>query len=191
LLSACALAPPRVGEPGPESTDSAVEARYQEVLARYTARSEIYDFFDTRMFIAGTYQSWEFRQWRVKRMGVQKAQPPPVIEKLLGEEQVEAEKFHDFFVAAHLNDDRFEDFDKRESIWRVALVGAQGEVTPSLIRRIGRSDLNMRAVYPYAGEFWVGYHFRFPKESLAIAAGEPFILRVASTLGKAEMHFRP
>jgi len=191
LLSACALSPPRVGEPGPSSSDSELESQYRAALKRYTGESELYSFFDTRMFVAATYQSWEFRQVRVKRMGVFKAQPPAVVEQNLQAEREEAEKFHDFFLAAHVNEPRFDDFDKRDSIWRIALVGSSTEATPALIRRVGRSDLNMRALYPYAGEFWVGYHVRFPKEAMSIAPGDRFVLRAASTLGKAEMEFRP
>ncbi len=72
------------------------------------------------------------------------------------------------------------------------LVTPAGEVEPLSIERIGRANLDMRAMYPYMGVFWVAYRVRFPK---VLPDGTPVIpesathvhLRLASTLGHAEL----
>jgi hypothetical protein len=191
VSSGCALSPPRVGGPAPAVSDSVAESEYQRTLERYSGKSELYALFDTRMFVSATYQGWEFRDARVKRVGVFKVLPPEVIEANLATERAESEQFHDFFLAVHLNDSKYDDFDRKDTIWRIALVADGMEATPSLVRRVGRSDLNMRAMYPYADEFWVGYQVRFPKSAMSFTPGNRFLLRVASTLGKAELEFRP
>ncbi len=194
LSSACTLSPPRVGEPGPSVPSVAEEKAYQETLERYTDHAEVYDLLNTRMFTAITYQSWPFREARVHRLALFQVQPRAVVERNLAVERSAFESFHEFFLGVHLNSYRYDDFDRRNSIWRIALVTDAGETTPSSVERIGRSDLNMRAIYPYMDEFWVAYRVRFPRQA---ANGGPvippgtgrFTLRLASTLGKAELHF--
>jgi hypothetical protein len=191
---ACSLTPPTVGEPGRSVPSAAEEKAYQDTLGRYTDHAEVYDLFDTRMFTALTYQSWSFREARVHRMALFQVQPQPVVEKNLAEERSAFESFHEFFLGVHLNYARYDDFDRRNSIWRIALVTDAGETTPSSVERIGRSDLAMRSIYPYMDDFWVAYRVRFPRQT---ANSEPvippgtgrFMVRIASTLGKAELHF--
>jgi hypothetical protein len=190
----CMLGPPKVGEKGPIVPNVAEEAVYQETLERYTDHAEVYELLNTRMFTAITYQSWPFRQARVRRMAVFQALPQPVVERNLAAERSAFEQFHEFFLGVHMNYYRYDDFDRRNSIWRIALVTESGETLPSSIERIGRTDLNLRAYYPYLDDFWVAYRVRFPRQT---AGGEPvipagtsrFMVRIASTLGKAELHF--
>jgi hypothetical protein len=190
----CVRHPPIVGEQPPVLNNSSAESAYQDALARYSDRSEIYDRLDTRLFAAATYQSWPFRQARVQRMALFQVQPPPVVLKKLDLEKTEFDAFHDFFLGVHVNARRFDDFDRPNSIWRVSLVTPTAEASPASIERIGRSDLNMRAIYPYMDEFWEGYRVRFPRKlpdgtTLVLPETAKLTLRVASTLGKAEMVF--
>lgn len=190
-LSACSTVPPRIGEAPPEVPSEKEEAAYQAVLNRYSGHHEIYQGFDTQLFAAATYQSWAFRQARVARETEFLHWTPDVAGRELAREQAENAQYVDFFFGVHTNDFRFDDFDARNSIWRVVLVTPQGQVLPTEIVRIGRADLNMRAYYPYMSDFWVGYRIRFPRQ---LANGEPTIppgtdvitLQIASTLGTAD-----
>ncbi|MBJ6764036.1 hypothetical protein JGU66_24955 [Myxococcaceae bacterium JPH2] len=192
LSGACASTPPLVGEPAPTLDDPKAEAAYRTVLDRYSARDEIYDGFDTRIFTGATLLTPAFREARVRRQGLFQVLPPAKVESLLADELADAAKFHEFFLGVHVNDYRYDDFAQKRSIWRLALVTPTGEVTPVEVRRVGRADLNLRAYYPYTSVFWVGYRVRFPT---TFANGQPVIppgtenvmLRVASTLGQAEL----
>jgi hypothetical protein len=192
LLAGCTTTPPKEGERGPALKDEGAEQAYQSVLARYTSRQEIYDGFDTRLFAGATLQTPAFREARVRRKAAFQSLPQPRVDELLAQERADAAQAHTFFLGTHANDYNAQDFDFKKSIWRVALVTPAGEVTPTRIVRLGRSDLEMRAYYPYTGEFWVGYEVRFP---LTFANGQPVIppgteqvtLRLASSLGKADL----
>src|SRR5260370_41733128 len=159
----CVRHPPIVGEQPPVLKNSSAESAYQDALARYSDRSEIYDRLDTRLFAAATYQSWPFRQARVQRMALFQVQPPPVVLKKLDLEKTEVDPFHDFFLGVHVNARRFDDFDRPNSIWRVSLFTPTAETSPASIQRIGPSDLNMPAIYPHMDEFCEGYRVRFPR----------------------------
>jgi hypothetical protein len=192
LLSSCTSTPPTIGDPPPQLSDTRSEQAYQETLERYSDRTEIYDGFDTRLFAGTTFQTEAFREARVQRLGQFKVLPPPRVEELLAKEREEAARFHEFFLGVHVNDYRYDDFAQKNSIWRVVLLTPSVEVEPVSIERVGRSNLDMRAMYPYAGVFWVAYRVRFPK---VLSSGAPVIpdsathvhLRLASTLGHAEL----
>jgi hypothetical protein len=192
LASGCVTTPPAVGEPPPVLKDERVEAAYQAILARYSARSEIYEGFDTRLFAATTFQAPALREARVRRTAEFQRTPSQSVEAQLAEEKAEAEREHAFFLGVHANDYRYDDFDRRNSIWRVSLLTPSGEVRPATIKRVGRANLDMRALYPYMGAFWVAYQVSFPT---VLADGTPVIppgtekvtLRLASTLGAADL----
>ncbi|HEX8704995.1 MAG TPA: hypothetical protein VF815_39550 [Myxococcaceae bacterium] len=192
VLAGCTTTPPTIGDPPPQLNDRRAEQAYQEAFASFSDRAEIYDGFDTRLFAGTTFQSVAFREARVNRVAQFQFLPKPRVEELLAQERAEAAQFHEFFLGVHVNDYRFEDFDRKNSIWRVVLLTPSVEVEPLSIERIGRSDLNMRTTYPYMGVFWVAYQVRFPK---VLPNGAPVIpesathvhLRLASTLGHAEL----
>lgn len=192
LASGCVTSPPAVGEPGPVLQDEVAEQAYRDVLARYTGRAEVYEGFDTRLFAGATFQTATFREARLRRTAEFQHIPAPRVQVLLAEERAQAANVHEFFLGVHSNDYRYDDFDRRTSIWRVALLTPAGEVRPLSIRRVGRTNLDLRATYPYLGHFWVAYRVEFP---VAMPDGSPVIppgtekvtLRLASSLGTANL----
>jgi hypothetical protein len=187
----CSLKVPRVGEPAPVVADVAAERAYQKTLDHFTANREVYVGFDTRFLAAATYQSPSFRVARVKREAVFLQHPPELVSKALADEERDGAQFIDFVFGVHVNERRFEDFDKKDSVWRVVLVSEAGQTTPLSIERLGRSHLHLRAYYPYLDDFWVAYRFRFPRVT---ASGQPSVpagaktltLRIASPLAAAD-----
>ncbi len=196
VASCVSARPPSVGEPPPALSDGAAEAAYDATLRRYTDESAVYDGFDTRLFAAATFQSRAFVEARVRRRGAFQAQTEAELQAELARELANLEEAHEVFLGVHLNDPRYDDFDRKGSIWRVVLVGPSGEVKPSSIERVGRANLDLRAIYPYMGSFWVGYRLRFPRRlesgALTVPPGtERVVLRIASALGRAELSLRP
>jgi hypothetical protein len=182
-----------VGDPGPEVPDSKEEAAYRALLARFTDRREVYAGVETQLFTGATYQSAVFREARVRRKAAFQLWPPGALEQALAQEKGEAAQFHEVIFGVSMPDRRFDDFDGKQSIWRLSLSTPQGEVTPLSIRRIGRSDSNIRSYYPYMGDFWTVYSARFPLQ----VGGQPLFgsgttsvtFRMASTQGLVEMQF--
>ena len=192
LLCACQTTAPGVGLPPPQVGSDAAEAAYQQTLARFSDHQELYSGFDTKMFAEATYQSPAFREARVKRQARFQEWPPAKLQQALLDEQTAAKQSIEFFFGAFVNDYHFDDFDRSNSVWRIALVTPEGQVGPLEVKRVGRADENMRAYYPYMSDFWVAYRIRFP---LRFPNGQPVIpeglkklrLRVASSLGRADL----
>jgi hypothetical protein len=187
-LGGCAAAKvPKVGEDPPEARDESEKA-YRELLERFTSSKQIYAGFDTRLFAGATYQSDAFVEARVKRRGHFLAEPPEVIAAQLEKERAELAPFYEFFLGVHLNNSKYDDFDRKDSIWRVALVTSGGEAKAEKIERVGRSNLDLRSIYPYLDDFWVGYTVKVKKDAVPAPTGK-LILRVASSLGQADLEF--
>ncbi len=194
FAAGCVMHPPVVGERGPKARSDAAETAYQVTISKYSDRGEAYDQLDTRVFCAATYQSWVFREARVQRLASFQSQTAEQVLKTLDQERSAFDAYYEFWLGVHVNDLRFDDFDRPNSVWRLVLVTDSMEAQPSQIRRVGRADLNMRAIYPYMDEFWVGYWVRFPRIA---SNGSPVVmpgtnrirLRVASTLGRVQMMF--
>ena len=187
LCGGCA-APPVVGDPAPKVSDSAQESAYRAAFDKETVQRQVYALFDTRMFVAATFLSTAFREARVRRIAAFQKIPPGEVQSRIAEERAEREKYDDFIVGVHMNEPRYDDFGRTNSIWRVVLETASGEVKPESVKRLGRADLNLRALYPTMGTFWVAYRFRFPS-SVPVRDGQPMTLRISSNVGRAELTY--
>ena len=191
-LAGCVSTPPTLGELTPSLKDERQEQAYEQVLSRFTGRAEVFNGFDTILFVAATLQTPAFRDARIHREAVFRALPEASVQQMLSQQMAEAARTHEFFMGVHVFDYHFDDFDRAGSIWTLHLVTPEGEVGPVSVERVGRADANVRAYYPYMSTFWVGYRVRFPT---TFADGRPVILpstdkvtlRLASSLGKAEV----
>ncbi len=192
-FAGCAGAPPTIGDPGAELSDSRAEASYQAALNRVTEHREVYSGLDTQLYCAATYQSPEFREARVRRQAQFQTWPEAKLEQALARERAEATQGHEVVLGLSLVDRRFDDLDSKNTIWRLSLVTDQGEVTPLAIRRVGRANQDLRAYYPYLGEFWTMYTVRFPTDvagkPLVGPATQTLLFRMSSTQGQVEMKF--
>ncbi|MET0405732.1 MAG: hypothetical protein ABW123_25150 [Cystobacter sp.] len=194
-LAGCVSTPPVVGNSAPALKDERQEAAYHQVLERHSGRDEIFKGFDTVLFATATLQTDAFREARLYRQGLFKALSQERVRENLAREIAEAAGTHELFLGVYVYDYHYDDFDRPGSVWNVELVTPAGAVRPLSVERLGRADMEMRAYYPYTGVFWVGYRLRFPSlfsnGSLVIPASTEWVLlRLASTLGKAELRMQ-
>ena len=186
-LSGCVLVPPRVGEPPPVLADAAAERAYRAVLGVSSARAEIYAGLDPRAFVGMTWQSAAFREARTRREAAFGNWPDGALRTALERERALADEGEEFLLGVHVEDRRYDDFDRPGSAWRLVLEGPGGvEVFPTSVERVGRVGLPLRALYPYLGEFWVAYRVRFP---VLRDAGRGFTVKLGSALGQAALVF--
>jgi hypothetical protein len=191
LAAGCSsLPPPMVGTPGPELPDAQANQAYEALLERYTVKRQIFIGFDTVLFGGVTYESPTFREARIRRRDAFQAQSPAQLAVDLKAAEEEGAAFYDFTLGVYVQNPRFDDLDFQSSIWHLALRTPTGEVSPTLVKRVGKANLNTRAYYPYMGDFWTVYRVRFPKavdaRPLVSEGVQTFTLVLASSLGRAE-----
>jgi len=188
-LAGCAAAnlPPVPGDGPPTVRDAAKENAYQRMLEKVTSHRAVYDALDTRIFAQATWQSPEFVKTRVERWGEFRDAPQVEVDAELQKERQRLQGATEFFLGVHANDWHYEDFEKADSMWRVALVVDGKELRPTTIERLGRTNTEMRSIYSYMESFWVGYRVRFPE--VALNPGEKMVLKLASPVGEAKLTF--
>lgn len=186
-LAGCTTARiPRVGgDPPPADRDPKVEQAYQVVLDRYTRSMAVYDNLDTNVFFHATWQAPAFVEARMARDASFRAIPAAEAQANLEAEKTRLLDVTEFHLAVHANDYKYEDFNRADSMWRLALEVDGKEVRPISIERLGRTSSPMRSIYSYMEPFWVGYRIRFPK--VALSTGQTFTFRLASALGRADL----
>lgn len=194
LLSCASMWVPRVGDPAPVAPQSSEENAYQAVFEHYTAHVENYDAFDDVIFAAATFETVPFREARVHRRALFQKRPPQWEADEMVKERKAAEAAHEFTLAVHLSANRYEDFDRPNTMWQISLQTSAGEVGPTEIQRIGRGDLNLAAYYRYVDDFWIVFYLKFPTRlpsggELIPPGTDQVTMKIGSTLARVELKF--
>jgi hypothetical protein len=107
-----------------------------------------------------------------------------------------AARSYSFFVGASTTDLRSNDLERKDSVWRIALLNDRGEqVSPAEIRAEKTIAPGATEFFPFLDSFYRAYHVRFPT---TLADGQPLIregtqklvLLFAGPLGLAELTWR-
>ncbi len=180
------------GKPAPlrlEPPTEGLAGDYGAVLDRWTRRSQIYDGLFSVLYVGATFHAPELRRAFLQRFpdaygrGSEEA-------RRLTLANPDAETHWEFFLGAATSKQRWNDFARADSIWRVSLV-ADGVEVDAKVRRIPL-NANVRVFYPYLTPYTSGYGLEFP---LTTVEGKPLItsatrkleLRVSSALGNTSL----
>ena len=164
-----------------------LEGEYGKALALWTRKVAVYAGLETRGFCRVVYLSPEFIDAQAKKIAEMRAERPD-------QAQQTRAKLHDdnatptVFAVLYTPDRQSNDWNERDSVWRIALDVGFGEVEPQRIERYDRPfNAEMRALYPYVDDYSVGYaiHFPAPKAPPGFHPTDARFI-AASALGKME-----
>lgn len=170
---------------------------YLATLNQWTKAQKVYDGLDTKLHIYVTYKTWAFRMAYVdeyaKRYLLDETQKKDLLER----EREVNDRFNEFFIAAYTPDARWNDFDKKGSIWTIYMEDDKGNrLRPIEVKKVDETDPLIREFFPYLGLWSLGYVVRFPKylpvgdEPFPGKDVKSFNLIVAGVLGRAELQWR-
>lgn len=142
------------------------EAEYSDALNKRTRSIKIYEGFDARLYLSATYKDAAFREAYINRYAASVQMDDAYKKTLLEREAEEAERTNEFFFSAYTPEERWNDFDQRDSLWRLFLEDNTGKkLTPISVKKIDRSDPLLREMFPYMDLWSQGYIVRFPRYS--------------------------
>jgi hypothetical protein len=101
-----------------------------------------------------------------------------------------------FFVGASTSDSRWNDFERKPSVWHIALVNDQQEqVTPAELKPEREITPTIMELFPYVGDFYRAYTLRFPKQAsggwpLLRSETQRLALRFSGPLGQMDLEWR-
>jgi hypothetical protein len=167
-----------------------LEGEYGKALALWTRKAALYAGLETRGFCRVVYLSPDFLDAQAKKIAEMRAERPDQAQqtraKLLADNATPT-----VFAVFYTPDSKSNDWNERESVWRLALDLGLGEVAPMRIDRFDRPfNAEMRALYPYVDDYSVAYaiHFAAPRAPPGFRPTDARFV-AASALGKMEFHW--
>ena len=170
---------------------------YSKVLNAETRSAKIYSGLDAVLFITATYKTMDFREAYVDTYAKGYEVDPSYLAALLERERDENDRYNEIFFAAYTSESRLNDFDKRDSVWRLYLDDSEGNrLTPVSVTKLDPADPVLRKFFPYFDQWSSGYIVRFPKYSVSGTEPIPgpqtkFLkLVVTGVMGRGELEWR-
>jgi hypothetical protein len=166
-----------------------LEGPYGKELLKWVRKTSLYSGLETRAFCRVVYLSYEMTDAQAKQISVMRAELPDEASRT-------REKLHrdtatpTVFAILYTPDKGANDWEAKDSVWRIAINLGLGQVEPQRIERIERPfNAELRALYPYLDDYSVAYVIHFPAQEGP--AGEHFTptelnMIVAGALGKME-----
>lgn len=163
---------------------------YDHYLKRWTRQRRVIKNFDTNLSVHLTYLSPEFVSAHAALYAKHYRLTRSEKRRYLAKRLAEVQSHHEFFMGATTADTTWNDFDRKESIWRITLEDDQGtRVKPLTVKNILIKETH-RVYFPYLSVFHKAYHIVFPNT----VGGKPFIhsrsrwfkVIIASPLGDTE-----
>ena len=170
--------------PFPEPT---LEGEYGKVLAKWTREVALYSGLETRGFCRTVYLSPEFVDAQAKKISDMRAELPDEAQRT--RERLRAQSATPTVFSVFYTPDKLSnDWNEKNSVWRIAMNLGLGQVEPQRIERFERPyNAEMRALYPYLDDYSVAYMIHFPGQAAptGFAPSEADMV-VAGALGKME-----
>lgn len=105
-------------------------------------------------------------------------------EKMMAESKLNEPKEVEFLAGVYTGDKRWNDFEKENSMWKVALQTPDGGwIAPASIEKLKLEKMRDAYLFPFLTEWKFIYRITFPKKELAGAAN--YKLRFTSLVGEA------
>ena len=177
-----------------ESYDPYHGGQYKVSLTDWSREARIYRGLGVELIATATFKSSKFRDAYSNEYARTYKLTSSEKTKLLKDQKNAALAYNDFLLAAYVPDKKLNDFNKKDSIWKIYLtVGKGGLLKPLEIRKIKKVDAVITHFFPYITPWKSVYLVRFP--AISPAAGKSMIdsstenikLIITGVLGSAEM----
>ncbi|MEW6671068.1 MAG: hypothetical protein AB1427_05155 [Thermodesulfobacteriota bacterium] len=178
-----------------DSQDPYLGSPYPEALDGWTRKCRIYmGGLDLELVAAATFKSHAFREAYTAEYARAYKLSRAEQEKMLADQTEAANMYNDFVVSAYIPDKRWNDFDTKETIWKVYLSrGDEVQIKPVEVRRIKPVNAVLTHFFPYISPWDVVYLLRFPvlvpgtNDPVPEGAAGPVKLLITSVRGSAEL----
>ena len=154
----CAPAGRLVESAEPYKTDE-----YHHAFERWTREARIYRGFDVELIVSVTFKSSDYRRAYAKEYTKVYLLSEKERDKFEKDQLAAAEEFHDFVMATFIPDDKWNDFEKKDSIWKIYLTNDKNKrISPVEIKKLNGKDPRIKQFFPYVSPWREVYALRFP-----------------------------
>ncbi|MDL1967257.1 MAG: hypothetical protein LWW97_01580 [Deltaproteobacteria bacterium] len=145
------------------SSDPYQGSAYKAVLMKWTNEARIYRGLDLELMTSATFKSPEFREAYANEYVRTYNLSGEEKEKLIKDQKQASLIYNDFIMSAYVPDKKWNDFNKKDSIWKIYLnAGNETKIIPIEIRKIKKIDAVLTHFFPYINTWESIYFVRFP-----------------------------
>lgn len=141
-----------------------LEGPYGRQLAKWTRKTTLYAGLETRGFCRVVYLSTEMVDAQAHEISSMRAELPDEAQRTrerLRNDTATPTLFAIFYTPDKISND----WNEKNSIWRIALNLGMGEVEPQKIERLEPPfNAELRHLYPYLDDYSVAYVIHFPAQ---------------------------
>lgn len=141
---------------------------YTSEFDRNTQRESVLSEFEPVMTVHATDWNQDMRNAYVQEMARQYRYTDEAEKALALEQLAEDQTYFVFIVSASTREPEWNEFDRKNSMWRITLESADGkiQVDPERIEVVSLKDEKAKYFYKWMSQFTRTYKVRFPKQSL-------------------------
>jgi hypothetical protein len=166
---------------------------YSAVFDAWTRHYKLVQDIGTVLEVWGTFMSWDFRQAYVAKYAKVYDLAPGERAQLAKAQRETARAVYEIHLVAQSTNDKWVDFDKSSSPWRMTLIDGTGaELAPTSIKLQKLPDIYENEFFPTRTPFSRTYAVRFVRpeggeETFVGPRSGRMILRIASPVGKIDV----
>lgn len=138
---------------------------YESILKRWTRSESLVALheLDDLLSVTSTYESWDFRWAYVVRYADDYRLTVEQRKVLLETTLAETRQHHQFYMALHGSNRRWNDISRKSSAWVVRLIDDKGnETIPSEIQAIAKPTALETTYFPYTNVWRQAFRVKFP-----------------------------
>ncbi len=148
---------------GCASSSAHKQIDYYDVLESWTVKADAYVDLELRLLLESTYKSPEFRQAFVDEYATRYSLDSDAKAALARSSREAGSGVMEFFLSVYTAEIDWNDFDKKESIWKIYLEDASGaRVEPLEIKKLDKNDARVEEFYSYVRPWSLVYSITFP-----------------------------
>lgn len=137
---------------------------YYDTLNQWTKSQRIYEGLESRLYVHATYKSMVWRKAYIDEYARRYRLSEDLKEAMLFRELEIYRLYNEFFISAYTPTDEWNDFDKKDSIWKLYLTDeVTGRLDAVEIKKIDSKDPLHREFFPFLDAWSSGYVVRFPR----------------------------
>lgn len=170
---------------------------YFDILNQMTRSKKVIENLESKLFVSATYKNWPLREAYVNEYARRYQMDESQKQSIQRMEKDADERFNEFFIAVYMPDEKWNDLNTPESIWKIYLEDEKGNrASPIEIKKADVTSPLIKEFYPYLDLWSLGYIVRFPKYMIRGEEQFPgkdtnyFKLIITGVVGKAELEWQ-
>ncbi|MCK4739667.1 MAG: hypothetical protein KAT46_06930 [Deltaproteobacteria bacterium] len=170
------------------------DSSYYDVLDENTETLKIYSGVELVLHLSATLKSKSFRAAYAREYSKRFKLDSAKTDVMKVDNSEALKEYVEFFFSAHTPDPKWNDFEEKDSIWKLYLSDStKGRVIPFEIKKLEEDSPALKEFFPYIDAWSKVYSIKFPlyheTGEVVLSENLPLKLTIAGVKGEGELLF--